>query len=119
MAWPSLTVSISLLAGLAIAQVSSGPCPQTVELERTVATQRRQLNDWGGLIRYGSENTEIPKPVPGEERVVFLGDEITEQWGQGSTPFFSGKRYFNRGIRGQTSAQMLVRFRQDVISLRP
>jgi lysophospholipase L1-like esterase len=77
--------------------------------------QRRHLNDWGGLIRYGSENTELPKPVPGEERVVFLGDDITEGWAR----FFPGKRYFNRGIREQTSGQMLVRFRQDVISLKP
>jgi lysophospholipase L1-like esterase len=51
--------------------------------------------------------------------VVFLGDQITERWGQGSARFFPGKPYLNRGIAGQTTPQMLVRFRQDVISLKP
>ena len=50
---------------------------------------------------------------------VFLGDEITEFWGNGTTGFFSGKPYLNRGIKGQTTPQMLVRFRQDVIMLKP
>jgi lysophospholipase L1-like esterase len=73
------------------------------------------LTDWGGLTQYGSENTEVPKPKPGENRVVFLGDQITEKWGN----FFLGRPYLNRGIAGQTSPQMLVRFQQDVISLEP
>jgi lysophospholipase L1-like esterase len=88
-------------------------------LERQVAAQQRLLHDWAGLIRYGSENTEIPKPKPGERRVVFLGDETTERWGADGGEFFPGKPYFNRGIAGQTTPQMLVRFRQDVISLQP
>jgi lysophospholipase L1-like esterase len=88
-------------------------------LEQQIAAQQRLLHDWAGLIRYGSENTEIPKPKPGERRVVFLGDETTEQWGANGGEFFLGKPYFNRGIAGQTTPQMLVRFRQDVISLRP
>jgi lysophospholipase L1-like esterase len=91
------------------------PCPDVAPLQTIVERQRRQLNDWGGLIRYGSENTELPKPAAGEGRVVFLGDDITEAW----TQFFPGKPYLNRGIRRQTSGQMLLRFRQDVISLKP
>jgi lysophospholipase L1-like esterase len=83
------------------------------------AAQDRLRSDWAGLTRYGSENTEIPPPAAGEERVVFLGDEITEFWGRGEAKFFPGKPYWNRGIAGQTTPQMLVRFRQDVISLRP
>lgn len=75
----------------------------------------RLLVDWAGLTRYGSANTELSKPKPGENRVVFLGDEITENW----KPFFPGRAYLNRGIAHQTSPQMLVRFRQDVISLQP
>jgi lysophospholipase L1-like esterase len=75
--------------------------------------------DWAGLNRYGSENSEIPAPAPGENRVVFLGDQITELWGSGFAEAFKGKPYFNRGIAGQTTAQMLVRFRQDVIALKP
>src|SRR5947209_4143124 len=76
---------------------------------------RDLLLDWAGLTVYGSENAEIRAPKPGEDRVVFLGDQITEGW----TGFFSGKPYLNRGIANQTSPQMLVRFRQDVISLKP
>jgi lysophospholipase L1-like esterase len=88
-------------------------------LERETAAQRRLLRDWAGLIRYGSENTEIRPPAAGENRVVFLGDQITESWGRGGAPFFPGKPYLNRGISRQTTAQLLVRFRQDVISLKP
>jgi lysophospholipase L1-like esterase len=91
----------------------------TAALEQRVETQRRLLSDWAGLIRYGSENTELPAPKPNEDRVVFLGDEITENWGRGSERFFPGKPYLNRGITGQTTPQMLVRFRQDVIALKP
>jgi lysophospholipase L1-like esterase len=106
----------SLVAALAAASAMRGqPCPDAARLQRVIETQRRTLNDWAGLIRYGSENTETAKPAPGEERVVFIGDDITEGWKQ----FSPDKRYFNRGISGQTSGQMLLRFRQDVISLKP
>ncbi len=77
------------------------------------------LTDWAGLTRYGSEDAEIRAPKPGEDRVVFLGDEITENWGKGEAKFFPSKPYLNRGIVHQTSPQMLVRFRQDVIELKP
>ena len=89
------------------------------DLERLVEAQRRVLTDWAGLTHYGSDDTEVPPPKPGENRVVFLGDDLTENWGEGKAAFFPGKPYFNRGIRRQTSPQMLVRFRQDVISLKP
>jgi acyl-CoA thioesterase-1 len=117
--------------GLAAAQQPSAqqrPAPQPVEqndapadreqLERVVDAYRRILLDWGGLTQYGSENTELKSPA-GEDRVVFLGDEITENWGTGKTKFFPGRPYLNRGITRQTVAQMLVRFRQDVIDLKP
>jgi lysophospholipase L1-like esterase len=89
--------------------------PQAADSDK----QQRLLHDWGGLTRYGSENTEIRPAAPGENRVVFFGDEVTESWGRGNEPFFPGKPYLNRGISGQTTPQMLVRFRQDVISLAP
>lgn len=92
--------------------------PNINELEQELTAYRRLLMDWGGLIRYGSENTEL-KLAPGENRVVFLGDEITENWGSGKAKFFPGKPYLNRGITRQVTAQMLVRFRQDVIDLKP
>jgi lysophospholipase L1-like esterase len=104
------------LAGLAMAQ--SGQ-PDVNQLERRLELQRHLLVDWAGLTHYGSEDTEIPLPKPGERRVVFLGDQITEQWGKGAASFFPGKPYFNRGVADQTTPQMLIRFRQDVISLQP
>ena len=84
-------------------------------LERELLAQRRLLSDWGGLTRYGSDNSEL-RLKAGGKRFVFLGDEITEFW----TPsFLTGKPYLNRGIARQTTPQMLVRFRQDVIALKP
>lgn len=105
--------------GALYAQSPSGDRTTTTELEQRIAAYRRLLVDWAGLTRYGSEDTEVPPPAAGEDRVVFLGDQITELWGRGSARFFPGKPYFNRGIGGQTSGQMLVRFRQDVIGLQP
>lgn len=116
---------ITILLGLAVlgcfgwSQTKSDYAATLKSLEQQVEAQRKMLWDWAGLIRYGSENTELPKPKADENRVVFLGDEITELWGQGSASFFPGKPYLNRGIAGQTSPQMLVRFRQDVIKLKP
>jgi lysophospholipase L1-like esterase len=88
-------------------------------LEQRLSAYRHLLSDWGGLTRYGSEDSEIKPPAPGEDRVVFIGDQITEFWGRGRGRFFPGRPYLNRGIGGQTSPQMLVRFRQDVIALKP
>ncbi|MBK5291058.1 MAG: SGNH/GDSL hydrolase family protein [Acidobacteriia bacterium] len=110
-----------LLIGLAAmlqAQAPS-PDPQIDQLERRLAAHIRLLSDWGGLIVYGSDNAELPPPAPGQDRVVFLGDDITWMWGRGGAGFFPGKPYLNRGIQRQTAPQMLVRFRQDVISLTP
>src|ERR1035437_6540941 len=104
-----LLAGLLLLAGFAAAQ----------SLERKLAAQRHLLSDFGGLIRYGSEDAEIGPPKPGENRVVFLGDDITDLWGQGSAKFLPGEPYVNRGIARQTAAQMLVRFHQDVVALKP
>jgi lysophospholipase L1-like esterase len=95
----------------------AGQAP-SAEVEQRLAAYQRLINDWAGLTRYGSEDSEIGPPRPGETRVVFLGDQVTEFWGR-DRPFFPGKAYLNRGINGQTSGQMLVRFRQDVIALTP
>ena len=106
-------MALVAIGGPAAAQPSHAPA-STLE-ER----YRRLLSDWASLNRFGSENTEVPPPAPGENRVVFIGDQITERWSTGATKFFPGKPYFNRGIGGQVTAQMLVRFRQDVIGLKP
>ncbi len=114
-----LKLSIQMvLLGCAWAQ-SSDPQARVQALEHRLAAERHLLTDWAGLVRYGSEDAEIRPPAPTEDRVVFLGDEITEFWGRGKSPFFPGKPFINRGIAGQTTPQMLVRFRQDVISLKP
>lgn len=76
-------------------------------------------DDWPGLNRYREANKKLKPPAPGERRVVFMGDSITEDWGHVYPEFFKGKPYINRGIGGQTTPQMLVRFRQDVIKLNP
>ena len=96
------------------------PCSDRVQLlEQQLAAQTRVMRDWGGLIRYGSDNSELRPPAAGENRVVFLGDQITEFGSRGNADFFSGKSWLNRGIAGQTTDQMLIRFRQDVIDLHP
>ena len=95
------------------------PSDTVPALEARLARQRHLLIDWAGLTRYGSEDAELRAPKPGENRVVFLGDQITELWGTAGGGFFPGKPYLNRGIKDQTTPQMLVRFRQDVIALSP
>lgn len=91
--------------------------PDSLSVDRIRVLQQRLL-DWPQLSRYRQDNAALPPREPG--RVVFFGDSITDGWGRGEgTVFFPGKPYVNRGISGQTTAQMLVRFRQDVIALQP
>lgn len=75
--------------------------------------------DWPNLKHYRSDNEKIGLPQPGEKRVVFMGNSITEFWKNITPDFFSQNGYINRGISGQTSPQMLVRFRVDVVNLKP
>jgi len=75
--------------------------------------------DWADLARYREANAELGPPSQGEQRVVFMGNSITDAWAQYFPAMFPGKPYVGRGISGQTTPQMLVRFRQDVIALKP
>ena len=109
---------IALLGSFLWAQ-EPGDTPTVASLTKELNAARKVLVDWGGMNVYGSDDSEIPPPKPGENRVVFLGDSLTANWGKGKAPFFPGKPYFNRGIDLQTTPQMLVRFRQDVIDLKP
>ena len=85
-----------------------------------VAAMQQQLADWPQLGRYREDNARLAPPKRGERRVVFYGDSITDVWGRApGTTFFPGRPYINRGISGQTTAQMLLRFRQDVVGLHP
>ncbi len=76
-------------------------------------------DDWPNLGYYREANDKLPPPSPGENRVVFMGNSITEGWIYTCPEFFEGKPYIDRGISGQTTPQMLIRFRQDVIDLKP
>jgi lysophospholipase L1-like esterase len=74
-------------------------------------------DDFGQLSRYRDANAALKRPAPADNRVIFFGDSITEMWKL--EDYFPGKPYLNRGIGGQTTPQMLVRFRDDVIDLQP
>ena len=78
-----------------------------------------QLQDWPYLKKYEKENANLPILESGQKRIVFMGDSITEFWSDLCPEFFAGKPYVNRGISGQTTPQMLIRFRADVIALKP
>jgi lysophospholipase L1-like esterase len=88
---------------------------------KEISAMETKLADWPQLGRYKAENAALAPTGAGEQRVVFYGDSITDGWGRrpDTGEFFPGKPYVNRGISGQTTPQMVVRFRQDVINLRP
>lgn len=102
---------------------TSGPAvvPAAGDTAKQIAAMETKLADWPQLGRYRAENAVLAAAAPGEQRVVFYGDSITDGWGRrpGTGSFFPGKPYVNRGIGGQTTPQMVVRFRQDVIELHP
>ncbi|AIM61549.1 acylhydrolase [Cellulophaga lytica] len=79
-----------------------------------------QAQDWANLNKYKKANKELNTTTPtNNNRVVFMGNSITEGWSNAMPSFFENKNYINRGISGQTTPQMLIRFRQDVINLKP
>jgi acyl-CoA thioesterase-1 len=136
-----LLAAISMSPQLALSQaqdlaptpapaVQQAKSPGEIAFDRLTDYQKSNLertyNDWAFFAKYRDANHALPPAAAGESRVVFMGDSITEGWGQsGATPapdratFFPGKPYVNRGISGQTTPQMLVRFRQDVVALKP
>jgi lysophospholipase L1-like esterase len=107
------------LSAVLIAQTTSTPAPQQLSHFDQWRNSRVSLymNDFGELSRFRDENAALKPPAPREKRVIFFGDSITIAWPL--PEYFPGKPYINRGISGQTTAQMLVRFRQDVIDLQP
>jgi len=80
-----------------------------------------QQYHWAQMERYAADDAKLPPPAAGEKRVVFFGDSITDAWNRvdGGKEFFPGKNYIDRGISGQTTTQMLVRFQRDVLDLHP
>jgi len=78
-----------------------------------------QAQDWPNLKQFQEANAELTVPAENEDRVVFMGNSITIGWINNRPEFFKDKPYINRGISGQTTPQMLIRFRQDVVDLKP
>jgi lysophospholipase L1-like esterase len=124
-------VAIFLLAGATGAQVPAGTrsnptntaspdCAELPILTERLSKADKIMHDWPNLTRYAEANATLAAPAKLELRVVFMGDSITDAW---VSPrfggFFPGKPYVDRGISGQTTPQMLVRFRPDVIALQP
>src|SRR6516162_2665832 len=114
-----LLLAATLLSTIAFAQSSSDDAAVAV---RNLEQYREGLiklwmNDYGNLGRYREANSKLTAPAANESRVVFMGDSITDIWHLDKS--FPGKPYVNRGIGGQTTPQMLIRFRPDVIALAP
>jgi lysophospholipase L1-like esterase len=101
------------------ARGEAAPSPTLQILAERLDWDEKRLADWPNLARYREENAVLAPPGADETRVVFMGDSITDAWGREQGVFFPGKPYINRGISGQTTPQMLLRFRPDVIALKP
>ena len=119
-----LFFAASAMAAMACAQTPApAPTPDAppdiAKVQTALDRANRTLKDWPALGRYSEANSQLPPPAAGEDRVVFMGDSITDGWGKRYGKFFTGKPYVNRGIGGQTTPQMLIRFRPDVIALKP
>jgi lysophospholipase L1-like esterase len=96
------------------------PADACAELKTRLDRAETRLNDWPALARYREDNLKTAPPAKNEQRVVFMGDSITDSWDDPRNGgFFPGKPYVDRGISGQTTPQMLIRFRRDVIELKP
>ncbi len=111
-----------LLAVSAVYGQAQTPTPApdpAVKLQAEIDQSRKTLRDWPNIARYEKENTSVPPVADDENRVVFMGDSITDGWNKKEGRFFPGKPYYDRGISGQTTPQMLIRFRPDVIALKP
>ncbi len=115
----------TLVASAAIASAqpttpTPSPIDPCVAVTERAARAEVKLKDWPAIARYSDANAKTAAPARNEDRVVFMGDSITDSW---QSPkyggFFPGKPYFDRGIGGQTTPQMLIRFRPDVIALQP
>jgi lysophospholipase L1-like esterase len=115
--------TIIVLSGLCAVSLlysqASAPEEDAAKLRKGLEQAQKTLQDWPNLHRYASENASVREPGKDENRVVFMGDSITDAWNKKEGRFFPGKPYYDRGISGQTTPQMLIRFRPDVIALQP
>ena len=114
------SVVLGMTCALLTMAQSATETSECAEAKAQVARFETRLRDWAALARYREANSKIKSPAKNEERVVFMGDSITDWWIRPeSGGFFPGKPYLDRGISGQSTQQMLVRFRPDVIALKP
>ena len=117
----AIAVALITMAFGLNAQTAASPQPQSTQPQGADtykdAHQKQLLTDFGWLARFKDANAQLPPAQPDDKRVVFMGDSITQAWSLDQS--FPGKPYINRGISGQTTPQMLIRFRQDVIDLKP
>src|SRR5215204_1644060 len=112
-----LAISCGLTAGQTATPAASPDCS---EMKTRLDRAETKLQDWPALARYREDNNKTAPPAKNEQRVVFMGDSITDSWDDPQYGgFFPRKPYVNRGISGQTTPQMLIRFRRDVIELKP
>jgi hypothetical protein len=122
-----LVLALLLSAAIGVAQTPQSSTPTSpagesdcTQAKATVGRLETRLRDWPALGRYSEDNRKTTAPAKNEKRVVFMGDSITDGWDDPQYGgFFPGKPYVNRGIGGQTTPQMLIRFRSDVIALKP
>ncbi|MFN0087094.1 MAG: SGNH/GDSL hydrolase family protein [Blastocatellia bacterium] len=111
-------VLFSLLLASSVAAQTPAPATDSPDvLKQQIERMQRRMLDWPQLNRYKDANSKVAAPAKNEERIVFLGDSITDGWKLAE--YFPSKPYINRGISGQTTPQMLIRFRPDVIALKP
>lgn len=113
---------LSTLAAVAFAQepVPLPSCDALAAALQAVVRNDARVRDWANLARYRELNRTLAAPAASEARVVFMGDSITDAWPQPRYgTFFRDKPYVGRGISGQTTPQMVLRFRKDVIDLKP
>lgn len=111
-----MAISVGTLWGQGALPPATPPPPHEADRYSRMA---KRLTDWPDLARYRDDDSSLGAPKPGEPRVVFLGASITDFWGRKYGEFFPGKPYINRGISGQVTSQLLVRFQQDVVQLKP
>ena len=118
----SMPIAMTMLLAVFLAGTGFGQAPPDSPAAKSLEAYRISKtpvlrDDFGELARYRDANAALKPPAPGERRVVFFGDSITDIWP--IAKYFPGKPYVNRGIGGQTTPQMLIRFREDVIDLQP
>jgi lysophospholipase L1-like esterase len=115
-----MPLAVTALIGQQEAPAIVPSCPELATALNALIRNDVRARDWANLARYREANRLLAPALPGQARVVFMGDSITDAWPQPRFgDFFAGKPYVGRGISGQTTPQMLVRFRPDVIDLKP